>query len=57
MTADSGTDIGMDISKKEERRIVLFLTVFLFPLLTVLFIAGYGFVVWILQMIFGPPSA
>jgi nitrate reductase NapE len=37
-------------------RVFLFLALVLAPLLAVLFVAGYGFVVWIWQMIVGPPG-
>ncbi|HAF93331.1 MAG TPA: periplasmic nitrate reductase, NapE protein [Pseudomonas sp.] len=43
-------------SKREETRLFVFLIVFLFPLLSVLLVAGYGFIVWITQMFFGPPG-
>jgi len=42
--------------KREETRLFIFLIVFLFPMLSVLLVSGYGFVVWIIQMIFGPPG-
>lgn len=35
---------------------MLFILVFLFPILAVVIVGGYGFLVWILQMIFGPPG-
>ncbi|GIB04632.1 napE protein [Vibrio cholerae] len=35
----------------------LFITVVLFPILSVAFMGGYGFIVWMLQMfVFGPPG-
>ncbi len=43
-------------SKKDELRMFIFITVVLFPLLSVMLIGGYGFVIWILQMIYGPPG-
>ena len=43
--------------KKRERRGFIFITVFLFPALSVILVGGYGFAIWILQMIFGPPTA
>ncbi|EMD99132.1 MULTISPECIES: periplasmic nitrate reductase, NapE protein [Stutzerimonas stutzeri subgroup] len=43
-------------SKREETRLFVFLIVFLFPILSVLLVSSYGFAVWILQMIFGPPG-
>ncbi|MEZ8825009.1 trimethylamine N-oxide reductase system protein TorE [Vibrio amylolyticus] len=36
----------------------LFITVILFPILSVAFVGGYGFIVWMLQVFFmGPPGA
>ena len=44
-------------SKRDETRLFVFLIVFLFPILSVVIVAGYGFIVWISQMvIFGPPG-
>jgi len=42
--------------KRRELAVFLFLTVVLFPVLAVLIVSGYGFAVWISQMIFGPPG-
>ena len=42
--------------KTIERRSFLFLVVFLAPIVSVIVIGGYGFVVWISQLIFGPPG-
>ncbi|MCQ4286984.1 periplasmic nitrate reductase, NapE protein [Pseudomonas stutzeri] len=45
------------VSKPEETRLFVFLLVFLFPLLSVVIVAGYGFIVWISQLVvFGPPG-
>ena len=34
-----------------------FITVILFPILSVAFVGGYGFIVWMLQVFFlGPPG-
>ncbi len=43
-------------SKKDERLAFLLLTVVIFPLCAILTVAGYGFLVWVFQMIAGPPS-
>lgn len=43
-------------SRRQEWRTFLLLTVVLIPLLSVLIVAGYGFSVWFLQMLFGPPG-
>lgn len=42
--------------RRRERRLVLFILIFLFPILAIAIVGGYGFLVWILQMIFGPPG-
>lgn len=42
--------------KKREWLSFLFVTFVFFPLLSVGIVAGYGFIVWILQMIYGPPG-
>lgn len=45
--------------RKEKRRelaVFLFLTVVLAPLLAVVIVGGYGFLVWMYQLIAGPPG-
>lgn len=49
-------EVGQSV-KRRELQLFLFITVVLFPLLAVITIAGYGFVVWMWQLIYGPPSA
>ncbi|MDF3011280.1 MAG: napE [Burkholderiales bacterium] len=46
-----------EMQKKEEFRTWLFLTAVLAPVLAVLVVSGYGFVVWISQIIGGPPGS
>lgn len=53
MSSPTPTDTG---TRRRELRVFLFLTVVLFPVLAVLIVSGYGFAVWALQMIFGPPG-
>jgi periplasmic nitrate reductase NapE len=48
-------DPATDVRKKEERRSFLFLTVVMAPVLSVMIVGGYGFVVWIAQLFTGPP--
>lgn len=44
-------------SKKQERLAFLLLTAVVFPLMAVLIVAGYGFLVWMWQLLFaGPPA-
>jgi nitrate reductase NapE len=42
--------------RKEEFRTWFFLTFVMAPVLAVLIVSGYGFLVWIYQMIAGPPT-
>ncbi|AAP85961.1 periplasmic nitrate reductase, NapE protein (plasmid) [Cupriavidus necator H16] len=42
--------------KKEELRSFLFLTAVMVPVLSVIVVAGYGFIVWMSQLVGGPPS-
>ncbi len=42
--------------KKTEFRSFLLLVVFLAPILSVAIVGGYGFLVWISQILLGPPG-
>ena len=42
--------------KKDERIAFLFLTVVLAPIISVMVVGGYGFLVWMSQIIGGPPT-
>ena len=42
-------------SKGDELRGFLFLTVVMAPVVTGMIVAGYGFLVWIYQLLAGPP--
>ncbi|MGQ4878035.1 periplasmic nitrate reductase, NapE protein [Billgrantia sp. LNSP4103-1] len=42
--------------KKHELLVFLFLAGILFPILAVLVVSGYGFAVWIFQILTGPPG-
>jgi periplasmic nitrate reductase NapE len=44
------------IEKKQELRLFLFIVIFLFPLLSIALVGGFGFIIWISQLILGPPS-
>jgi len=46
----------MNVEKRRELAVFLFLTLVLAPVLAVLIVAGYGFLVWMYQIIAGPPS-
>ena len=54
MEQSEGTAVA---SKQQERTAFLLLTVVIFPLMAVLIVAGYGFLVWMWQLLFaGPPT-
>ena len=42
--------------KSEEFRTWLFFTVFMAPILAVLVVSGWGFIVWMYQLLAGPPT-
>jgi nitrate reductase NapE len=44
-------------SKQSERNTFIFLTVFLAPILSVILVGGFGFIVWISQILLGPPGS
>ncbi|MGM0704110.1 MAG: periplasmic nitrate reductase, NapE protein [Pseudomonadota bacterium] len=45
-----------EVRRKRELRLFLFIAFLLFPLLAIAVVGGYGFVVWMLQLFFGPPG-
>ena len=47
----------IEATKRQERLAFLLLTAVVFPLMAVLIVAGYGFMVWMWQILFtGPPT-
>ena len=44
------------LRKTEEFRTWFFLTVVMAPILAVLTVSGYGFIVWMYQLFIGPPG-
>lgn len=49
-------DDAVPATRGEEIRAFVLLALVLVPVFSVLFVAGYGFAVWIYQMIAGPPG-
>ncbi len=43
-------------TKTEEIKGFLFLTIFLAPAVAVMLVGGYGFTIWMSQLIAGPPG-
>ena len=51
-------DEPVQFSRQEELRSFLFLTVVMAPILSVLIVSGFGFIVWFYQLLIsGPPHA
>jgi len=48
---------GVPVSKAQELRSFLFLSVVMAPILAVIVVGGYGFLVWMLQLVLGPPGS
>lgn len=46
----------MQVDKRRELAVFIFLTFVLAPLVAVIVVAGYGFLVWMYQLIAGPPA-
>lgn len=44
-------------TKQEEWRSFLFFTVVMAPVLAVMVVGGYGFLVWMYQLVAGPPGS
>ena len=44
-------------TKAQELRSFLFLSVVMAPVLAVIVVAGYGFLVWMFQLLAGPPGS
>jgi nitrate reductase NapE len=42
-------------NKRDELRSFLFLTAIMVPALSVIVVAGYGFIIWMTQLMVGPP--
>ena len=44
-------------SKTEETRSLVFLAVVMAPMVAVMIVGGYGFLVWMYQLLAGPPGS
>lgn len=47
---------GSTTRKRDESLVFIFLVIFLFPLLTVAVVGGFGFAVWMVHALAGPPG-
>lgn len=53
---DSQTDLISDERRSREKRLFIFLTVVLAPMIAVALVGTYGLLIWLYQMIQGPPQ-
>ncbi|WP_421868059.1 periplasmic nitrate reductase, NapE protein [Motiliproteus sp.] len=53
---NTNSETKNEVSAVQETKAFLLISVLAIPLLTVLGIAGYGFVVWMMQLLMGPPG-
>lgn len=51
------TDETAPRTRSQELRAFLFLSAVMAPVLAVVIVAGFGFVVWMVQVVAGPPGA
>ncbi|WP_286262921.1 periplasmic nitrate reductase, NapE protein [Thalassotalea atypica] len=51
------TEYTPEQQEKHERNTFLFLAVFLAPILSVIIVGGFGFAIWISQILMGPPTS
>lgn len=49
-------DTGATPTRSQEWQLFLFIIVLLFPLLSVALVGGYGFSIWMYQLLAGPPT-
>ena len=45
------------LTRKQELRSFLFLAIVMAPVLAVAIVGGYGFLVWMVQLVAGPPGS
>ena len=51
------SDLQAPSTKTEETRSLVFLAVVMAPVLAVMIVGGYGFLVWMYQLLAGPPGS
>lgn len=44
------------VTKSDEQKAFLFLAVLLAPILSFVLVGSYGFLIWMSQLLFGPPG-
>ncbi len=53
---ESLPEISPDERRSRETRVFIFLTVVLAPLIAVAIVGSYGLLIWLYQMLMGPPK-
>lgn len=53
---NENTEVVRQQDRKKEWQAFAVIAIFLFPLLTIVGAGGYGFIIWMLQLVFGPPG-
>jgi nitrate reductase NapE len=53
----SDSDEDHVLTRRGERRVFLFIAVFLFPALSIALVGGYGLLIWLYQILAGPPGS
>lgn len=53
----TGDETPRPHTKSQELRAFLLLSVVMAPVLAVAVVSGYGFIVWMVQLVAGPPGA
>jgi nitrate reductase NapE len=48
--------LNQEATKREELTTFIFLAVFLAPILSIAIVGSYGFIIWISQILTGPPG-
>ena len=54
--AESDNSLATEQDKQKELGVFLFLTIVLAPLIAVIAVGGFGLLVWIYQLVAGPPT-
>ena len=53
---ENGSPAAAPSTRQEEWRSFLFFTIVMAPVLAVMIVGGYGFMVWMYQLVAGPPG-
>ncbi|WP_188607537.1 periplasmic nitrate reductase, NapE protein [Chelatococcus reniformis] len=56
MQDQAGESVASDATKRGEIFAFFVLAILIWPILAVGVVGGYGFIIWMLQVIFGPPG-